>query len=148
VFLNATGETTPLALRYNVEHNHVLHERVVVVTVSTAGVPHVAPEERLEVDDLVFSDDGIFLVRGTFGFQDKAHVPPLLRQARERGADLDVDGATYFLSRITIEPGRGGAMAMWRKRLFTAMSRNAASPVAFFGLPEDRVISLGGSIEL
>jgi len=148
VFLNATGDTTPLALRYNVEYNKVLHQCVVVVTLATAGVPHVAPEERLEIDDLLFSDDGIFLVRGTYGFQDKQHIPALLRLARERGVDLDVDCATYFLSRITITPAGGGGMAMWRKRLFTAISRNAASPVGFFGLPEDRVVSLGGSIDL
>ena len=42
VFLNASADTTPLALRHNVMHNHVLHERVVIVTVEAKRVPHVA----------------------------------------------------------------------------------------------------------
>jgi KUP system potassium uptake protein len=39
-------------------------------------------------------------------------------------------------------------MAMWRKKLFVAISRNAASPVDYFRLPEDRVISMGSSVDL
>src|SRR4029079_13965293 len=34
VFLNANPETTPLALRANVEHNHVLHSCVLIVSLS------------------------------------------------------------------------------------------------------------------
>jgi len=32
--------TAPLALRLNVEHNHVLHRHVIVVSARTADVPH------------------------------------------------------------------------------------------------------------
>ena len=41
VFLNANPETTPLALRANVEHNHVLHECVLIVSLTTERVPYV-----------------------------------------------------------------------------------------------------------
>ena len=37
---------------------------------------------------------------------------------------------------------------MWRKRLFCALSRNASSPSGYFGLPEERVVSLGSNIPL
>jgi KUP system potassium uptake protein len=148
VFLNSSGTTTPLALRYNVEHNRVLHELVVIFTAETVGVPHVADEDRLVVDDLLIRDDGIVLFTARFGFQDQPNVPAALRLAAAHGIDVDVEGASYFLSRITIAATRSPGMAMWRKRLFTAMSRNAASPVRYFGLPEDRVVALGSSIEL
>jgi len=39
-------------------------------------------------------------------------------------------------------------MARWRKQLFKGISRNSADPVAYFRLPEDRVVSLGSSIDL
>ena len=148
VFLNASATTTPLALRYNVEHNHVLHEHVVVCTIETVGVPHVSAEERVVIDDLSIPDDGISLVTAHFGFQDEPNVPRALRLARERGLDIDVEDASYFLSRITIALSRGPGMAMWRKRLFHAISRHAASHVNYFGLPEDRVIALGSSINV
>jgi KUP system potassium uptake protein len=148
VFLNASENTTPLALRYNVEHNHVLHERVVILNVDTVGVPHVAERDRLHIDDLRDPEDGIILICARFGFQDPPNVPAALRLAVRHGVDLDVDGASYFLSRIRIEASRRGGMAMWRKRLFTAISRNAASPTRYFRLPEERVVSLGSTVEL
>jgi KUP system potassium uptake protein len=149
VFLNAGGDTTPLALRYNVEHNQVLHEHVVVFTVETVGVPHVHEEDRIDIDELRHQDDGISLVTARYGFQDPPNVPAALRLAKKKGLPIDVDDASYFLSRIRIEPDDvPGGMAMWRKRLFCAMSRNASSPARYFCLPDDRVVSLGSTIEL
>ncbi len=148
IFLNADAGRTPLALRYNVEHNRVLHEHVVVCSVETQGVPHVPSHERIEVDDLLIPDDGIALVRLRYGFQDEPDVPAALRHAAEHGLDVDVDGATYFLSRVTIAPTRGGGMAPWRKRLFTVLSRNAAGRVQYFCLPDERVVSFGSQLEL
>jgi KUP system potassium uptake protein len=151
VFLNASPDTTPLALRHNVMHNHVLHERVVIVTVESKRVPHVAPADRIAIDDLGDPSDGILLLHARFGFQDHIDVPAALRLAVEQGgegSDIDVDNASYFLSRITITPTRAPGMAGWRKRLFVAMSRNAASPASYFGLPEDRVIALGSEVDL
>ena len=45
VFPHPTKETTPLALLANVRYNHVLHERVVIVSARAANVPTVPPEE-------------------------------------------------------------------------------------------------------
>jgi KUP system potassium uptake protein len=151
VFLNASPDTTPLALRHNVMHNHVLHERVVIVTVESKRVPHVAPADRIFIDDLGDPYDGILLMRARFGFQDVVDVPAALRIAVAAGgeaATIDVDEVSYFLSRITIEPTNAPGLARWRKYLFVAISRNAASPASYFGLPEDRVIALGSRIEL
>jgi KUP system potassium uptake protein len=148
VFLNASANTTPLALRYNVEHNRVLHEHVVILTLETRSVPHVPEDERVEIDTLIFEDDGIALVTAHFGFMDTIDVPATLRVAVARGLPCEVETASYFLSRITIRPERGGGMAMWRKRLVVALSRNASSPVDYFRLPEERVISLGSGIRL
>ena len=145
VFLNADASTTPLAMRYNVEHNRVLHSEVIVATIETAGVPHVDPDACYEVDDLLVTDDGIVQVRIRFGFQDDPDVPAALRAA---DLPFDVANATYFLSRVRIEPGPGGGMAMWRKKLFAVISRNAGARAEYFKLPDDRVVSLGGNIEL
>ena len=111
-------------------------------------MPHVADEDRIEIDELRHKDDGISLVTGRFGFQDPPDVPAALRLAAKSGLPIDVDDASYFLSRITIEPERRTGMAMWRKRLFCALSRNASSPSGYFRLPEERVVSLGSSIPL
>jgi len=148
VFLQATGDTTPLALRYNVEYNRVLHEQVVIFSAETVSQPHVPEDERVHVDNLRYKDDGIVLIEARFGFQDHPDVPATLRLAAGKGLEGDVENPAYFLSRISILPKRGEDMAMWRKRLFAFMSRNAASPVRYFNLPEERVISMGATIVL
>jgi KUP system potassium uptake protein len=149
VFLNANIETTPLALRANLEHNRIVHATVVIISVQTLRVPHVADDERVTVDDLGYQDDGITHIAARFGFQDTIDVPSTLRMAAERvERDIDVDRASYFLSRITIVPTNAPGMQRWRKRLFVAIARNAANPVAYFGLPDHRTVVLSGHIEL
>jgi KUP system potassium uptake protein len=149
VFLNANLDTTPLALRANFDHNRAVHENVVIVSVQTLRVPHVPEEERVTVDDLGYKDDGITHLTGRFGFQDTIDVPRMLRLACDRMEnDVDLDAVSYFVSRITIVPTDAPGMARWRKKLFTAIARNAANPVPYFKLPDDRTVVMGSHIEL
>jgi KUP system potassium uptake protein len=110
----------------------------------------VPDSERLVVDDLGYEDDGITHLTARVGFQDSTDVPAMLRLAAETGLerDVDVDDALYVLSQISITPGPTHGMRPWRKRLFVAMARNAASPVEYFHLPRERTISLGSTIEI
>jgi KUP system potassium uptake protein len=150
VFLNANPETTPLALRANVEHNHVLHECVLIVSLTTERVPYVAEDDRLSIDDLGYRDDGITHLIGHYGFQDPLDVPALMRLAARRGVEGDpkLENPSYFVSRIQIVATDRPGMARWRKRLFLAISRNAANPVEVFHLPDERTIVMGSHIEL
>jgi KUP system potassium uptake protein len=148
VFLNANPETTPLAMRTNVKHNHVLPRNVVILSIQTLNVPNVEESEQVTVDDLGYRDDGISHVSAQLGFQDAVDVPRLLEIAVAKGLEGDCNpgAATYFLSRMilvaTAEPG----MRRWRKRLFMTLARNAANPVAYFGLPDDRTIVMGSHV--
>jgi KUP system potassium uptake protein len=149
IFLDANPDTTPLALRANVEHNCVLHESVVIVAVRTLNVPHVDEDERVTIDDLGYQDDGITHVTARFGFQDDLDVPRTLRRAAKRmEGDVDFEAVSYFLSRISIIATRGPGMALWRKKLFIVIARNAASPVPYFHLPDDRTIVMAAHVEL
>jgi KUP system potassium uptake protein len=42
----------------------------------------------------------------------------------------------------------GGGMALWRERLYAAMSRNARDAADYFRLPRNRVIELGAQVEI
>jgi KUP system potassium uptake protein len=149
IFLDANPDTTPLALRANVEHNCVLHENVVIVAVETLNVPHVDEAERVTIDDLGYRDDGITHVTARFGFQDDLDVPQTLRNAAERlEREADFGAVSYFLSRISIVATDEPGMARWRKKLFITIARNAANPVPYFNLPEDRTIVMASHVEL
>ncbi|MBV9282596.1 MAG: KUP/HAK/KT family potassium transporter, partial [Chloroflexi bacterium] len=152
VFPHPNKETTPLALRANVERNHVLHERVVIISGRTANVPHIPWEKRLTVSTLGDSADGISHVDAEFGFQDRMDFPAVLRRAVAEGEQvkdgLDTDDASYFVSRITLRRTRRPGMSVWRKALFIALAHNASSQAEFLCLPEDRTIVMGAEVEL
>jgi KUP system potassium uptake protein len=151
VFLSSNPATTPLALRANVEHNHVVHQTVILVSIETQPVPHVSAADRLTCDDLGDPADGITRLRARFGYQDEWNVPATLRLAARRHlleGHVDVRHASYFLSQITIVPTDAPGMNRWRKKLFVVMARNAASPATYFRLPDDRTVTIGERIDL
>ena len=151
VFLNPGRETTPLALRGIVEHTHALHEKVLIASVLAANVPHVARDRRFAVKRM---GRGVFQathVTIRIGYQETNSVPDALILARKMGLlerNLDLEHASYFLSRITIAQTDAPVMARWRKHVFLTMARNAASPIEHFGLPVDRTVAMGSQINL
>jgi KUP system potassium uptake protein len=137
-------------MRANVEHNHTLHENVVILSIETLKVPHVPPEERVHVDQLGYTDDGIEHITVRLGFQDQPDVPALLRLAEggQIECDLNPDHTSYFLSQITIVRTDDPDMARWRKKLFINLARLSSNPVEYFRLPIERTVTMGQAIDL
>jgi KUP system potassium uptake protein len=151
VYLNAHAQTTPLALRANVEHNHILHERVIILSIKTERVPHVFHADRLTCDELGHVADGISALTVRFGFQDAQNVPAMLHLAVRKELledSFDLDGVSYFLSQITIVESEKSGMSAWRKRLFLVLAHNSANPVGYFRLPDDRTVTIGERVGL
>ena len=145
VFMTAQPRGVPPALVHNLRHNKMLHEHVVLLTVRTSPVPHVAAAERVAVDAL---GQGVFVVRLLYGFMEEPHVPRALLAAQYAGLTIDTEDITYFLGRETlIVTGRRG-MALWREKLFVLMARNSVRATAFFRLPPERVVELGVQVEI
>ena len=149
IFLNPGKETTPLALRAEVAHNHALHEKVLIVSVDPVGMSHVDDEDRLCVEWLGRGLFKIAHITIRVGYQDACDVPAALARARKRGLlerNLDLEHASYFVSKITITATDAPGMRRWRKALFIAMARNASSPIAHFRLPADRTVMMGSEV--
>ncbi|MET9073597.1 potassium transporter Kup [Streptomyces sp. NPDC004232] len=150
VFLNRGKQTAPLAMRANVEHNHVRHDQVVILSLATEPMPRVPADQRIVVDDLGYTDDGIIHVTARFGYMETPDVPgtlAVLTPAQTEGP-LDLDQASYFLSKIELRRGTSPTMAPWRKRLFIATSYITADAAEYFGLPRDRTVIMGSHVEV
>jgi KUP system potassium uptake protein len=90
-------------------------------------------------------------VTARFGYHDTLNIPGVLAQARKQGMlerNLDIEHASYFVSRITITPTDDPDIPAWRKSLFIAMARNASSAIEHFGLPADRTVIMGSQVAL
>jgi len=150
IFLNRGKETAPLALRANVEANHVRHEHVVIVTIEIDTVPRVPESERIVCDPLGLEGDGITHVTLQFGYAETTDVPAALAllDPEQTEGEIDLDHATYFLSKIELLPGPEPVMARWRKRLFIATSHITADAAEHFHLPRDQVVLVGSHVEV
>ncbi len=145
VFMTAQPRGTPPALAHNLRYNKILHEHVVVLTVSTAPVPYVSSDDRISVE--VLGHD-VYNVRVRYGFMQDPNVPETLLEAKAKGVLVDLEDVTYFLGRETIIVTRHDGMATWREKLFVLMARNAVRATAYFRLPPERVVELGVQVEM
>ena len=147
VFLSGNVGVVPIALLNNLRHNHVIHERVILVRVETANRPHVPPEERSRVD---LEAPWLSRVLLRFGYKDRHDVPRALGTLDLPGGAFQPEACTYFLGRETVvtRPARHGRMAWWRERLFALLNRNARNATHFFRLPPQQVFEVGHQIEL
>ena len=151
VFLNRGKQTAPLALRANLEHNHIRHQHIVILSVEIEPVPRVPDHhQRVTIDDLGYTDDGITHVTTRFGYMDTTDIPAVLKtlEPAEAEGQLQLEEASYFLSTIELRRGKEPTMAPWRKRLFIATSYIAADAAEHFGLPRDRTVIMGAQINV
>jgi len=147
IFLTATPDATPHALLHNLNHNKVLHERVVFLTVEIRDVPWVPFDERVTCERL---GHGCWRVRVRFGFMNRPDVMRALEVCGALGLEFDMMQTSFFLSRQQVVPAAGGPSTMWRwrERMFAAMARNAGNITDYFSIPTNRVIELGTRVEI
>jgi KUP system potassium uptake protein len=148
VFLASAPKGVPLALTQFVKHNHVLHQRVVLVTVLIEEAPRIADEDRAEVIEVI---EGITRVILHFGFMQYPTIAEGLKLACRQGKlpGIDLSDITYYIGRETIIPREDiPGMWVWRETLFAFLQRNAERTAAFFGVPTGQVVEFGTEIEI
>jgi KUP system potassium uptake protein len=145
IFMTSNLTGTPPTLLHNLQHNKVLHERVVLLTVVTSDVPHVSADNRAQIDDL---GQGFYRLTLRYGFMEEPDVPEALSQASKRGLPIDLAETTFFLGVETLLATRRPGLPLWRERLFVLIARNAVRANAFFKIPPERVVELGMQVEL
>lgn len=146
IFLTGTPNIVPHAMLHNIKHNKVLHERNIMVTIITKDVPYVSQEERLDVEVL---DEHFFRITMYYGFKDQPNITLALKQAYEKlDFKFDLMHVSFFISRERIIHSVGDGMAPWREKLFISLQRNTSPVSDFYQIPTNRVVELGGQIEI
>jgi KUP system potassium uptake protein len=145
IFMNGNASRTPPALLHNLEHNKVLHQRVLFLTVKTRQVPFVSSDNRVETESL---GNGFHRLKVYYGFMEDPDIPKVLQGVQMPELAYDPKDTTYFLGRETIIASRRPGMALWREKIFSLISQNATSATAYFCLPPDRVVEMGEQIEI
>ncbi len=145
IFLSATPKGIPIALTKNNEHNHILHERIIVMTMTTLEVPQVPKKDRVQVDEVV---PGFFRVIAQYGFMESPNVPELLKNCEELGLIVNLEQTTFFLGRETLIASNRTEMPRWQEKIFAFMAQNAQRATDYFKIPSDRAIEIGTVVDM
>jgi len=142
VFLT-TNYNTPLALKHFVEHAHVLHEQVVLMTIVSSNLPVVPASRQIRVEWL---PDGVWKITALCGFMESPNVPKALALCRKLGLKFDIMATSFFLGRRSVVPSAQSGMPLWQDKIFIFLMRNAANPTDFFKIPPGRVVEMGAQV--
>jgi KUP system potassium uptake protein len=148
IFMTRDLLRVPIALLHALKHYKVLHERVVMMQIDTQDVPHVPGEQRLEIGEL---GKGFYTIRVRYGFMDEPNILRALAQCRVGGFRFNLMETSFIIGRekLRLRPRqRRPAFWRWRDRLFILMSNNTLDATEFFRIPPNRVVELGGQIEI
>jgi KUP system potassium uptake protein len=143
VFLTGNPESAPSALLHNLKHNHMLHERNIILSIKTANIPYVDNKDRIEIETVsnTFTKVGV-----TFGFMETPSVPKALTLCRRRDLNIDPSATSFFLSRRVLRPASRSPMPRWQEKLFIWLAGTAEDASEYFQIPADRVVEIGTQI--
>jgi KUP system potassium uptake protein len=145
VYLTSRIDVVPVPLLHNLKHNKVLHERIVLLRVTTANVPRVTLDKRVDVAHL---GENFHSIVAHYGFMQQPNIPSVLMRCGREDLQFKMMETSFFIGSVTIVPERRSRLRAIRTKLFEAMHRNALPATAFFRIPPDRVIELGAEVEI
>jgi KUP system potassium uptake protein len=145
VFLVSQSGFVPTALLRNLEHNHVCHERIVILHLEILRVPRQDRASRAWVEELT---PEVHAVHARFGFMETPDVSEALRGARQRGLRLDDVNCTYFLGWHLVRARPRSGLAGVKAQVFAYLQRRSAQAAEFFRMPTKRVVVLATEIDI
>ena len=145
VFLSSSSNYVPTALLRNLEHNHVIHEHVVIMHLEFVRSPRQDPADRVRIEQPM---PGLTVLNARFGFMETPDVGEALKQARTRGLKLFVDDCSFFVGWHLVRPRTRLGYSGFRRRLFAWMQRRSTQASEFFRMPARRVITLATQVEV
>jgi KUP system potassium uptake protein len=143
IFLTGDPLSAPTALLHSLKHYKVLHDRNVILTIETQGIPRVPQEDRIKIARIGERFMSLIL---HFGYMERPNVPRALALARKLGWSFDIMSTSFFLSRRSVRPDPKSGMPPWQDRLFIFLARNADDASSYFQLPTDRVVEIGTQV--
>jgi KUP system potassium uptake protein len=141
IFLSASGNRVPQAAVAQVKNLQAIPHRMIIVTVETDDVPYSTREPRIEEINYRAKQITIYT-----GFMESPDVPKVLK---ETCIDAHVESAaTYYLSDRKFVGLESGQLRGNAEKTFSFLHRNSATASLYFGLPQERVITLAVQMDL
>ena len=145
VFLASDPQLVPSALIRNIEHNRVVHERMIILNVEVMRTPRQDPVRRVEIEEPL---PGVYLINARFGFMETPDVGAALKSCRARGLRVFAEDSSFFVGQHVV---RARPLPGWKglqRRLFAWMQRHSTQAAEFFRMPFRGVVVLNTVVEI
>ena len=139
IFLTETPDQVPMIGRQAWLRGHVRHANVLLLRVQFANWPYVTRREKLTIEDL---GNGIYQGVAKFGFMQTPNLGEILHE----GLPFDGNNAVFFLPQVIVGKGQSRWGALLR-RCYLFLGRTGLSPVEYFSLPPNQIVSVGMKLE-
>ncbi|GAB6142128.1 potassium transporter Kup [Methylosoma difficile] len=147
IYLTRHLHGVPQVMLYNLRHNHVLHDKIIVLTIVTTDAPYVEEAKRMKIRSFGHNRK-FFRVKLYYGFQQTQDVRRALKLAVEEGLGISTDFVSFFVGSEKVSFKRNSPMPNWRRALFRFLIHNSSSAIEFFKIPVEQVVEVGIRIEL
>jgi KUP system potassium uptake protein len=145
IYLTRNSHGTPPALFFNLNHNKIIHEKIIILCIQFDRVAHVDLVKNYKI---TIPDDHITLLILHYGYMDNTDIPEAIKLLKEKGVVINLKNATYFLGRESVVIAKDTGMSPLGVTLFDFLGRNSARVSKYFNLPSGKVFEIGSRIRL
>ena len=145
VFLASNSHLVPSALIRNIEHNHVVHQRVIILNVEISDTPRQDPVRRLRIEEV---SPGVHFITARFGFMETPDVAEALKACRARGLRVFTEDSSFFVGRHVVRARPLPGLRGLQRRLFARMQQYSTQAAEFFRMPFRDVVVLNTAVEI
>ena len=145
VFLASDRGLLPSALVRNIEHNKVVHERVIILNIEITDVPRQDPVRRVEIEEIL---PGVYEITARFGFMETPDVSQAMKSCRTRGMRVFAEDSSFFVGRHLVRARPLPGLKGLQRRFFASMQRHSTQAAEFFRMPYKGVIVLNTAVEI
>jgi KUP system potassium uptake protein len=145
VFLASDRSLVPSALIRNIEHNRVVHERVIILNIEIADTPRQDPVRRVDIEEVL---PGVYEITARFGFMETPDVAQALKSCRTRGMRVFSEDSSFFVGRHLVRARQLPGFKGLQRRFFAAMQSHSTQAAEFFRMPYKGVVVLNTAVEI
>lgn len=145
VFLASDPGLVPSALIRNIEHNGVVHQRVIILQIEIAHTPRLDPVRRVSIEEIL---PGVYSITARFGFMETPDVSEALKSCRTRGLRVFTEDSSFFVGRHVVRARPLPGLRGMQRRLFARMQQHSTQAAEFFRMPFRGVVVLNTAVEI
>ncbi len=145
VYMSRNPHGVPTTWLNNLKHNKVMHERTIVLCVTSVGYPRVPWTEKLTIENVA---KNIFKVQARFGFMETPNVTRILVQLTEHGVEIEPDEVLFIVGHTTIIVGESKGFDWLKRKIFAFLASNVYSITKYYRIPPEKTVEIGVQINI